>query len=176
MRTAEKAVAVALFGRLASCPSCHPVETFRRWRLTTILIALLSGVACRAPTDAESDLSAALRRWAGAAPPAYEITLRRTCFCPQEVVGPVVVTVRGGRVESRRYLTGTPVDARFAESFPTVEGLFAFVDDAIRRRAAQITATYDSRFGYPANVFVDYEVNVADEENGFVVQEFRAVP
>ncbi|WP_025409739.1 DUF6174 domain-containing protein [Gemmatirosa kalamazoonensis] len=140
------------------------------------MLALLSGLACRAPTDAESDLSAALRRWAGAAPSAYEITLRRTCFCPQEVVGPVVVTVRGGRVESRRYLTGTPVDARFDESFPTVEALFAFVDDAIRRRAAQITTRYDARFGYPSNVFVDYVVNVADEENGFVVDAFRAVP
>ena len=150
-----------------------------RARLT--VAAALALAACSDLAGPASDLETARARWAGAAPAAYEMTLRHVCFCGGEVTTPVVVTVRGGVVQSRRYVDGGPlggrdVDPRLAESFPSVDGLFRVVEDAVGRHAADIQATYDPQRGYPTALYIDYERNVADEEQGYQVQTFRALP
>ena len=147
----------------------------------TLTLALSLAAACESVTGPASDLERARRRWASAEPAAYEVTVRHVCFCIVEVTVPVVVTVRGGVVQSRRYaegsaLAGQDVDPRYAATFPAVEGLFDVLDDAVRRRAADIQATYDPQRGYPTAFYIDYERNVADEEQGYQVQAFRALP
>ena len=147
----------------------------------TLALALSLAAACESVTGPASDLERARRRWASAEPAAYEMTVRHVCFCITEVTVPVVVTVRGGVVQSRRYadgsaLAGRDVDPRYAATFPAVEGLFDVLDDAVRRRAADIQATYDPQRGYPTAFYIDYERNVADEGQGYQIQAFRALP
>lgn len=92
------------------------------------------------------------------------------------------MTVRGGAVQSRRCvadggpLGGRDVDPRFAESFPSVEVLFRVVEAAVGRHAARVEARYDPVRGYPTSLYIAYDTNVADEELGYQVQAFRALP
>src|SRR5689334_4889737 len=90
-------------------------------------VALLSLAACSGGESPTAPVNLALVRaemlWARTAPAAYQITVSVGCFCPQELSRPVVVSVRDGQVESRRYAdTGLDVAPMFAKSFPTVAG------------------------------------------------------
>jgi hypothetical protein len=122
-----------------------------------------------ASDEAPRELALARERWEAAGPAAYEMTLRRSCFCPPDWRGPFRVTVRDGAVASVTY-EGAPVDA---ERAVTVDALFDLVADAAARRAERLDVVYDPDWGYPARLFIDYDARIADEEVGYEVEAFR---
>ena len=120
----------------------------------------------------EGELEDNRERWTEIAPASYTYAVSRLCFCGTEATGPVRVTVVDGAVSERVYVeTGDPVDVTFADHFPAVDGLFDVLADAYEREAAQIDVTYDPETGVPLDFWIDYEVNIADEELGFRVTE-----
>jgi hypothetical protein len=119
------------------------------------------------------ELARAKLRWAQTAPSAYQLTIGLGCFCPVEMVRPVIVTVRNGQVESRRYAeTGVDVDPRLAEAFPTVDGLFAVIEGAIARHAERVEVAYDLTRGFPISITIDGAAGVADDESFYSVRDF----
>ena len=150
-----------------------------RWIVFAATGLLLS--ACASITDpdrldgAAQDLAVNLRRWRDHGYVDYDYVVSNQCFC---VLGgvPVRVVVRGNQVVSALYAsTGQPLAANVAGWYGTIEGLFAMIDRAIAARAASIRASYDQALGYPADVFVDYVTNAADEEAGFRVTSLTPV-
>jgi hypothetical protein len=80
----------------------------------------------------------------------------------------VIIRVRGGQVVEREYETSDePVPAEPAPFFPDVEGLFAFLEDALDQDPAQARAEFHPEYGYPVTMWVDFATNVADEEQGY---------
>ena len=133
---------------------------------------MLAG-ACTPITESASDFAEARRRWRLVGPPSYEITVGHGCFCLPEVTRPVVVTVSNGQVVRRRYADdGTEVDARWAEAFPSVDGLFAIIADAYDRDAASVNARYHPYWGYPVSVGIDYVAQMADDEAFYQAEGF----
>lgn len=111
-------------------------------------------------------------RWDSVGLETYEYSVERICFCGFEARGPVRVEVRGGEATERTYVdSGEPVPETFEDLFPTVDGLFAILFEAVRRDAHSIQVTYDPVTGVPFDFFIDYEHNVADEELGFRVTD-----
>ena len=145
-------------------------------RRTITLATLLVFAGCHDdPTFPDAGTSARAR-WARNRPADYSFTLLRGCFCHAEVVRPVVVEVHGGAVTSRTYAaTGEAVDARWVDSFPTIDGLLAELEDA-STRADRMQATYDRDYGYPSHALVDYSARVADDEMEITVSGFRPLP
>ena len=96
------------------------------------------------------------------------MTLRRLCFCPSpDYTGPFEVTVRGGDVSAVR-LNGSAVDA---ERGVSVEALFALIDDAYARGAAEVELAFHPELGYPTSIGIDYDRQMADEEIGYRVSD-----
>jgi hypothetical protein len=88
----------------------------------------------------------------------------------------VRIEVRDAVVQSRSYVaTGAPVDAKWADLFPSIDGLFVTIEDA-GRRAERMDADYDGQLGYPRRVSIDYTVRAADDEIGLYVRDFHALP
>lgn len=113
----------------------------------------LSAAACSATTGLVPGHTAARARWARVAPASYTLTIFRSCECLPEMSGPVVVAVRNGIVESRHYLrSGAAVTPEYAALFPTVEGLFALVDAAVRDGISPLEVHYDEAIGFPAYI------------------------
>ena len=48
--------------------------------------------------------------------------------------------------------------------YHTIDSLFDVIQDAITDEADQLTLSYDSEFGYPTNVAIDYNVSAIDDE------------
>jgi hypothetical protein len=119
------------------------------------------------------DLAAAKRRWAQSAPSAYQITVGRSCFCDPDVTRSVIVTVRNGQVESRRYEdTGADVPAGIALAYPTVDGLFDVIDEAIGDQASTVDVLYDVTRGFPVSIQIDGSPMIADDEMFYGTRNF----
>ena len=156
-------------------------RTARTLRTMAVGSAGLLLSACSAVTGPDRldsvarDLSMNMRRWHDQGYSSYDYVVSNQCFC---VLGgvPVRVSVRDAQVVSVVYVsTGLPLESNLVSAYGDVERLFRLIDDAIAAHAASIRATYDPVLGYPADVFIDYARNVADEESGFRVTSFTPV-
>lgn len=119
------------------------------------------------------ELERARDRWAAMRPPAYSFVIARWCFCLPEMTGPVVVEVTDDGSVSRWF-----VDPQLAGAdpsgtlFPTVEGLFAVVEQALARDAHRLEVTYDANLGHPIQIHIDYGELVVDDEVSYIISEF----
>jgi hypothetical protein len=114
---------------------------------------------------AQSELDRNWDRFERNAPLSYSYTVRVDCDCPSDITRPVVVWVDRGSVEYLFYADdGRPVPFSYANSFPSAEQLFDVIQDGIDRRADYIDVDYDFTYGYPTNVYIDYDRRVSDEE------------
>ena len=59
--------------------------------------------------------------------------------------------------------------------FPTVDGLFDFLEDAIDRGAEEIEVAFDPDLGLPTTVRVDYRLAAVDEEIGYEVEKLLPI-
>ena len=140
----------------------------RRVTVASLALLLLTGCAGFRLAGVRAELNRAEARWQQAAIEDYAFAFRWVCFCPFEQV---TITVRGGVVESVVPLE--PDQPVFDPSrYGPVEDLFAFVRDAIDRRAAEIVAEYDPMTGVPRSAAVDYLRYAVDDEIGFVLEGF----
>ena len=104
------------------------------------------------------------------------MVLFRSCECTPEMTGPVRVVVENGVVLARRYTaTGATVAAALANAFPSVEGLFDFIEDAQRQNAFRLEVSYDAALGYPTLIAVDYDRTIADDEFTYTTIELSGI-
>ena len=119
-------------------------------------------------------LNTAWDRFERSAPLSYTYTVRVSCECPRDVTRPVTVWVDRGVTEYLLYEDdGQPVPLSYASAAPNAEQLFAASPDAIDRGAQVIDVDYDPTYGYPTNVYIDYERSMADEELSMVTWGLR---
>ncbi|MCF4967191.1 DUF6174 domain-containing protein [Nostoc sp. CMAA1605] len=96
----------------------------------------------------------------------YRYTFSNGCFCIPDARGPVVIEVRNGRTVSvTSVATGQPVsNPEFFQNYNTIPKLFNVIGDAIQRQAASLDISYNPQYGYPTQINVDYNAQIADEE------------
>lgn len=145
----------------------HPVQLY----LDTDAMASDAGdgidITSFSSTDLLSaDLQSAKAQWDAAGITDYDFTYRVQCFCPETIRR---VTVRDGEVVE------VVDEAESFEGWPglTIDDLFDELETAIEAPAFTIDVTYDEGYGFPSDYFIDEEQNMADEEHGIVVTEFK---
>jgi len=150
--------------------------TLRRAPLLGVGAALLAAgsTAC---SDLGTDVMGRIQEladhrqlWQATRPAAYVYAVERLCFCA--LAGPVRVTVSDGAVTERVYVeSGELVPEQQGDLYPTVDGLFDLLANAMGTGAHEVTVTYDEATGVPTDFWIDYQENVADEELGMRVTE-----
>ncbi len=107
---------------------------------------------------------------------SYDYTLSNSCFCIGDARGPVVIKVRNGQTTSiTSVATGQPVNPEFFQNYNTIPKLFDVVQDAINRRAFSLNVQYNARFGYPTQINIDYNSQIADEEIFLTIENFKVI-
>jgi hypothetical protein len=136
-----------------------------------MLAACVALAGCTSPTvpddDPRAQLAAAQRLWRSQGFDSYGYNYQNVCFCLES--GPVRITVLRGRKASIQTEDGQAVEPDHFGRYRTVEEAFALIEDAFARNAAQVRAEYDPRFGHPVDVFIDYSLQMADEEQGLQI-------
>jgi hypothetical protein len=144
-------------------------------RLALAFTILVAACGFLEPDDPREDLSDARALWAAQAITRHEFRFARSCEClPEETRLYRIRVTDGAVVEVRDAATGNPAPSSYAA--PTVEELFALVQDAVDRGAARIEAQYDSVLGYPTRISVDYDLQVADEELMLRAEALASLP
>ncbi len=101
---------------------------------------------------------------------SYEVEQRVSCFCPPPhnefhtltVVEDEVVLVDGE----------APQDIHL-QMFKTINELVELVENTNPDSVAMLRVTYDETYGYPNDIYIDYDVRIADEEIGYTTQNLR---
>jgi hypothetical protein len=86
-------------------------------------------------------------------------------------VGPHQIVVQNGKVVS---VNGTPYNA--AERYgtiPTIPELLQIIKTNVDKNPYQKTLNFNSTYGYPTNVFFDFSQQMADDEIGYEVTNFK---
>ncbi|HEX2568471.1 MAG TPA: DUF6174 domain-containing protein [Polyangia bacterium] len=139
-----------------------------------VLALSLASVGCSAGGGATVAEQRAL--WARRNIVNYRFQLRQLCFCPDSGK-PFEIRVQDGVVvEVKNGTTGEMLDPSRFTYYPTIEGLFDKLQDAVERNAYQLQVTYDSTYGFPASASIDYDKRAVDEEYGFEVSAFTPLP
>ncbi|ACC83395.1 DUF6174 domain-containing protein [Nostoc punctiforme] len=106
----------------------------------------------------------------------YRYTFSNGCFCIPDARGPVVIEVRNGQTTSiTSVATGQAVNPDFFQNYKTIPKLFDVIEDAINRKASSLNVSYSPRFGYPTQIQIDYNSQIADEEIYLTIENFQEI-
>ncbi|MEH2325667.1 MAG: DUF6174 domain-containing protein [Nostoc sp.] len=106
----------------------------------------------------------------------YRYELSNSCFCISDARGPVVIEVRNGQTTSiTSVATGKPVNREYFQNYNTIPKLFDVIQDAINRKAFSLNVRYNARFGYPTQIDIDYNSQIADEEKYLTIENFKVI-
>lgn len=153
-------------------------EQARARRLLAALALLPLAAACLidpyGSRQSQRELNASRQRWESHQIDDYQYVVEIGCFCPPEVIQPAVVVVRDDTVASVTYVADSqPAPDWAAERFPTVDGLFDVIQQAINREAVELQVSYDRTYSYPRTISVDFRRNTADDETAYRARDLQ---
>ncbi|UCC75012.1 MAG: hypothetical protein JSV86_10800 [Gemmatimonadota bacterium] len=153
-----------------------PANPFRSFTYALLALATAAS-ACSDVTGLERELEDNRALWESEGPASYSFDYHVVCYCLPEVTRPVTITVQHGEVVSVTYVdTGEPVDTPCLCDYPTVDDLFDEIESVLAEDPYSVRVDYDPELGYPADFFVDYDLQIADEEWGFDVLRLDPLP
>ena len=128
-----------------------------------------------------SDLSRNQSKWADANITHYRMQLNISCFCAFRDQMPLTVEVRDGQVVSLTAADGSEVldtDENYQYFAPhaTIDLLFAELESAVNDGADSVTVTYDTTYGFPVEIAIDFSQQMADEEMYYSITSFESLP
>ena len=121
-------------------------------------------------TNIQSELDQNRKKWASAVVSNYQFNFRWKCFCSEEFVEPVNISVRENRIVDVAFVADdVPFTMIGLWRYQTVDKLFDLLQEGIDKNAHSISADYHSELGYPVRASIDYEEYTVDEEKGFEI-------
>jgi hypothetical protein len=131
-----------------------------------IFILLFS---CTKSVD-DDELSLNQKKWIGNNITNYEFTLTVNCFCLSARVGPHNIKVTDDKIVS---VNNSPYDITKTGELMTINQLFEFIKTSIAKNPFRNTIEYNSTYGYPQNIYFDFNQQIADEEIGYQITNFK---
>lgn len=108
----------------------------------------------------------------------YRYQLSVVCFCPYMEDMPLTIEVQNGKMVSMTRPDGTQVDSSSPSyetyvSYATIDGLFLKLQSVLGGEAEEVTVSYDSVYGFPATIMIDYIKLAIDDELSLQVSKFE---
>jgi len=142
--------------------------------IALLSLTLLSCGKSGSPVNSTTSDHKAL--WASHATPTYIVEQARSCFCPGPY-GFIRLTVVGNKiVEGVESESNYPLTTDELKRYKTIDELFEFIDKIEKHQPEIFQVEYDSIFGYPRNIYVDWYFEMADEEIGFNTKLVQLFP
>lgn len=139
-------------------------------RTASAMLLTLAWVGCDvlAPEPSWSDRGRKLEEqrqiWADTGVDSYRYRVMRGCFCSGPV-GTFRVTVTDGVVTAAESTyDGEPVPDDVLPLVPTVDSLFAVIEEAIGSEVDGLVVEYHSDLGYPTLIDIDWIERAIDDE------------
>jgi hypothetical protein len=114
--------------------------------------------------DLQQDLDQNMKLWSGLGIADYDYAIRITCFCLLGDEDAVSIQVRNNAIEDSQLF-----------GYPTVMDLFEHIQIAITYEADANIVTYDSTYGYPKSIHIDWCESGFDDEITYEILDFTQV-
>ena len=123
-----------------------------------------------------SSLEESQEKWNSHSLKSYRMNLNIVCNC---IPTPDIdIRVDDGKISlinaNGSSYVNPDIDSTFWHA-KTVDGLFSFIDEKLSENPFQKTLKFNSKYGYPEEIFFDIEEMIADEEIGYVVHSFSPI-
>lgn len=143
-----------------------------------IVLLLLAFILAACSTETKTDFDKNLAKWNDANISHYRYSLFIGCFCAFRDQMPLTIEVKDGEVVSMTRSDGTAVASTdpsydIFESYATIDRVFLKLEADQTGDADEVTVTYDSTYGFPANVAVDNIKAAMDDEISYQVSGFE---
>jgi hypothetical protein len=148
--------------------------------MNKIILLLTAVVLAACAVGGGSELSRNQAKWQQADIDHYRFQLGVSCFCPVSGLMPMTVEVQDGEVVSITDVNGEA----FPESDPmydfilryaTIERQFAELQSKEVQGADELSVAYDSEYGYPSEVAIDFIEQAVDDELYLSVSNFEPI-
>jgi hypothetical protein len=142
--------------------------------LVTALVVLAT--AC-SPTRASAlDQNRGLWESQGIRHYSYELNI--SCFCAIIGMMPLSIEVQDGQLVSISPADGTDIGnlGGIYENVSTIDKLFETIGQAAGQEPYTLEVSYDPTYGYPVSIYLDPAETIADDEIGYDVTNFQALP
>ena len=150
--------------------------SYRFLHLPSLILFFAAGLAGCPESPEQSENDAARERWQDANITHYRFEYRRSCECTAELGSPMVIEVDAGAIVSATYIdSGESVPESIRDDLQTVDELFDLIQEAIDQAAESVTVTYHAEHGFPTDVRIDYDAQIADEEFLLVLSNLQRV-
>lgn len=114
------------------------------------------------------EIEEARAKWAEQGWTDYSFDFNWSCFCVEEYVAPVTITVQNGVVTDVVYRdVGESVSFEFMDNFFTIVRLFDELEQLATADPGAMTAEFDPVSGVPTSAFIDYHEVFVDDEKGW---------
>jgi hypothetical protein len=153
----------------------HAKETAMK-KLSLLLFAVFLA-ACSGLGQSEFERNR--QKWQDAGISHYRYDLFIGCFCVFSQDMPLAIEVQDGEIVSMEYQSGKEIDEsnrEYFRSFATIDRLFSELDADLGGEADKVTVTYDSEYGFPTDMSIDFITEAADDELYLTVSGFEALP
>ncbi len=148
-------------------------------RVSSAAFLAITSIGACVPTPNEppgSSLQNALdanrTKWEATGPDSYTYRFANACECLPETTGPILIVVEDGQVTSvLRPEDAAGLPSVYTGPRPTIPHLFDTVQAAIEMAAPSIVVTYDEQWGYPTQIYIDWDTVTADEETSHTAGE-----
>jgi len=148
----------------------------------TLLIAVLALAlsACASATASanqnQSELDQNWEKWRDANISHYRYNVAISCFCIFSQDMPLIIEVQDGQVVSMEYTSGNEIDAANREyfaRFETIDRIFEQLQKDIGGEADEVVVSYNTPYGFPEEVKIDYVLEATDDEIWLTVSDFE---
>ena len=102
----------------------------------------------------------------------YEMTMKISCYCIQGRVGPHHIVVENDKIKT---VNNLPYDSTKTGPILTINELFDFIIISLAKNPYQHSLDYNATFNYPKNIYFDFSQQIADEEVGYEITDFKAM-
>jgi len=132
-----------------------------------LLIALAVILAACSPTG--SEFSQNQQKWQDANLSHYRFNLDMLCFCAFRDQMPLTIEVSNGEVVSITRADGTVVPEtdpsyEYFAKYATIDRVFSELNAAANGGADEVKVTYDSTYGFPEQIEIDFVKDAIDDE------------
>lgn len=138
-------------------------------KLLVLFCFSLLGCKTVEPLD---DASANLNLWNEKKIENYSFSFKRICFCTLEYVGPNQVVVQNGKVVTVNGAAYNSSNNRYGV-IPTIPELLLTIKSHIDKKPIKQILNFNPTYGYPSSVFFDFSEQMADDEIGYEVTNFK---
>jgi len=144
-----------------------------------LLILALILTACS--LGGQSELSRNQSKWQNANIASYTFELNAGCFCIFRSQMPITVEVRNGEIVSAIDVDGNAIpltdpNSEYILKYATIDRLFSELKSDSVQKADELTVTYDSTYGFPTDISIDFIKQAVDDELYLSVSGFETLP